>query len=88
MRRNGAEDVRGVSEAEFMRAYHAPLAKRAPRVSKATARRELERAMEAASGAPVERVLRCLCGHVGRVSLPPARAKRKFVCSKCGRRIS
>lgn len=43
---------------------------------------------DAADAEIVTRVLRCTCGHRGRVELPAAMlAGKRFKCSRCGRRI-
>ena len=43
---------------------------------------------EAADAEMITKILRCLCGHRGKVEMPAAMlAGRKFKCSACGRRI-
>lgn len=45
-------------------------------------------AREAAAAEIVTKILRCACGHRGKVELPAAMlAGRRFKCTACGRRI-
>lgn len=43
---------------------------------------------EAADAAMITKILRCSCGHRGKVEIPAAMlVGRRFKCSACGRRI-
>ena len=56
--------------------------------SDAIGRRARGARKEAADAEMVSKVLRCACGHRGRVELPAAMlAGKRFKCSRCGRSI-
>ncbi|MCZ8158636.1 MAG: hypothetical protein O9256_01930 [Rhizobiaceae bacterium] len=53
-----------------------------PRKSKASLRAEASEAV-----ASITRLVRCPCGHSGKVAVTPAMTGRRFRCSKCGEAI-